>query len=62
MKNPFFKLILSNLSTVGHILLYNLYMNVAIAVLLPYWKSLDHLQDPKYENPTLRLMGITGLA
>ena len=32
-------------------LLHNLYINVAIAVLLLYWKSLYDLQEPKYKNP-----------
>ena len=47
----------SKLSTIGHMLLHNLYINVAIAVLLLYQKSLYDLQEPKYKN---RLRGITG--
>ena len=32
-------------------LLHKLYINVAIAVHLLYWKSLYDLQEPNYKNP-----------
>ena len=38
-------------------LLHNLYINVAIAVLLLYQKSLYDLQEPKYKNPTFAPKG-----
>ena len=38
-------------------LLHNLYINVTIAVLLPYRKSLYDLQKPKYKHPTFVLKG-----
>ena len=47
----------SKLSTIGHMLLHNLYINVAIAVLLLYSKSLYDLQKPKCKNPTFAPKG-----
>ena len=38
-------------------LLHNLYINVAIAVLLLYSKSLYGLQEPKYKNPIFAFKG-----
>ena len=45
-------------------LLHNLYINVAIAVLLLYRKSLYDDQEPKYKNPTFapNIRVITGCA
>ena len=41
-------------------LLHNLYINVAIAVLVQYWKILHDPQELKYKNPIFAPKGITG--
>ena len=40
-----------------YMLLHNLNINVAIAVLFLYWKSLYDLQKPKYKNITFAPKG-----
>ena len=48
------------ISTFGHMLLHKSYINVAVANILLYWKSLYDLQRPRYEFLTLALSAKSG--